>query len=464
MVVALVSMAVTSAAQGQSVPRAEAMEQQFKSALAAYDAGHFAEAAATLEKLQVVAPKSFDIHELLGMTYGAQTKNAKAVEQLQQAVQLQPDSVAARTNLATGLVRVGKLPQAKQECRQALALNAADYNANHTLAELYLRDDEIEKALPLLKEAQRSRPDAADNGYDLALALLLVKHYEEAGELIHSLQAQRDSGELHNLLGRIAEAQGRYVDAANECAAAAHMDPSEENLFGWASELLQHRAYEGAIAVFKSATDRFPSSPRLWIGLGMAYYSRGEYAPSISALLTAADLKPEDPRSYVFLSKAFLSSPSQAEQVIERFRKYAALQPKNALAQYYYAIGLWKGRRQETSEVDYKAIESLLQRSIALDDRNADVHLQLGIVYNDDEQYARSFPEYQRALQLNPDFADAHFRLGRYYLRVGEKEKAQVQIEAFKKLQAEHQAEIDKERAEVQQFVTTTPPVAPSQP
>ena len=63
------------------------------------------------------------------------------------------------------------------------------------------------------------------------------------------------------------------------------MDPSEENLFTWGSELLLHRTYEPAIQVFQQATQRFPDSPRLWIGLGMALYSRGKYEDSIKALL-----------------------------------------------------------------------------------------------------------------------------------------------------------------------------------
>ena len=120
------------------------------------------------------------------------------------------------------------------------------------------------------------------------------------------------------------------------------MDPSEENLFDWASELLLHRTYEPAIEVFQQGIARYPSSPRLLTGLGMALYSRGKYDEAVKALIAAADLNPSDPRCYLFLSKAYDSSPSQAEDAVERFRRYAELQPANALAQYYYAMSLWE--------------------------------------------------------------------------------------------------------------------------
>ena len=430
--------------------------RDFKLAVSAYESGKYPEASAQLEQLLLRAPDNFEVQELLGLSYGAQSKDARAVEHLQAAVRLNPQSAPARTNLATGLFHAGRPQEAVLQCRKALEIDPRNYDANHNLAEYYLRQDKIADALPLLEAAQQIRPAAYDNGYNLALAYLLAGKLKEARALVATLAAQKDSGELHNLLGRINEAEGSYVDAANEFATAANMDPSEDNLFVWASELLLHRTYEPAIAVFKTGTQRFPKSPRLWIGLGMGLYSRGEYEEAVRSLLTAADLSPRDPRCYLFLSKAYLSSPNQADAVIDRFRRYADLEPNNARAQYYYAISLWKGRRIESPDVDYKTVEALLRKSIALDGSIADAHLQLGILYTDQHLYAQSLPEYESALRLNPNLADAHFRLGRYYLHAGEKAKADAEFQIFKQLQTQHQAQVDKERAEVQQFVIST--------
>ena len=435
--------------------RTKSLERDFMSASAAYDSGHFADAEALLEKLQTEVPKNFGVHELLGLTYAAQSNDSRAVEQMEIAVHLQPKAVVARSNLAAGLMRLGKPDQARTEYQEALKLDARDYNANHNLAALYLQSEDVARAIPLLEAAQRARPNAYDNGYDLALACLLSDKLKESRAEVADLVKLRDAGELHNLLGRIDEKDGTYVDAANEFETAARMDPSEDNLFIWASELLLHRAYVPAIDVFTEATKRYPNSPRLFIGLGMALYSRGEYEKSVNALIKAADLNPRDPRCYLFLSKAYLSSPQQAEDAIERFKRYAELEPSNAMAQYYYALSVWKGRRLENHDVDYQTVESLLQKSIALDGELADSHLQLGIVYTDQHLYDKSLPEYERAVQISPNLPDAHFRLGRYYLHAGEKEKAQAEFDIFNKLKTEHQAEEDKARAEVQQFIVT---------
>ena len=468
--VLLIVMMVSAVSVLPAVAQATPAEQQdafragFQSAYSAYQAGQFADAEKQLQRLASMAPASFEVHELLGLTYAALSDNARAVKQLTLAAHLQPRSVAAINNLATSLVRGGKLAEAETQWRAALALEPQDYTANRNLARLYLQQGRLQSALPLLESARRIRPTAKDNNYDLALTYTLSNNLSAARNLIEGLLHEGDSGELHSLLGRVDEQGGKYIEAANEFELAAHMDPSEDTLFAWGSELLLHRAYEAAIQVFEQGTKRYPDSPRLWVGLGMSYYSRGEYEPSIRSLLSAADLNAQDPRCYLFLSKAYLSSPSQAEEVIERFRHYAELRPQDSMAQYYYAMSLWKGRRANATAIDYSAVEGLLQKAVRLDPKNAEAHLQLGILYSDQHQDAKALPEYQQALRLNPASADAHFRLARYYLRVGAKEKAQVELDRFKDLQAQHQAAVDKERAEVQQFVIATQPSTPTHP
>ena len=98
-------------------------------------------------------------------------------------------------------------------------------------------------------------------------------------------------------------------------------------------------------------------------------------------------------------------------------------------------------------------VEGLLKKSIALDDSVAESHVQLGDLYADQHKYEQSIPQYVRALELNANLADAHYRLGTDYVHTGQKENAQKEFDIYQKLRAEHLAEVDKERAEVQQFV-----------
>ena len=418
-----------------------------------YDSNHLPEAAARLEVLVRELPESFDVHELLGMIYSAQGSEQQANAHLQKAVHLKPNSAAAHTNLATNLVKLHKLAPAEMEFSKAHGLDPKSYDTNHNLGEFYIAGGKLQEAIPFLENAYQIKPSAYDNAYDLALACVQTKTNARARQVVTDLLSRQNTAELHNLLGEVEEKSGHFVPAEHEYQTAAHMDPSESNLFDWASELLLHRTLDPAVDVFQHASERYPKSARLAIGLGMALYSRGNYDDAVKALLKAADLNPADPQCYYFLSKAYDSSPREAGEVIERFRRFLKLQPRNARAPYYYAMSQWKGRRAQDANVDFQEIESLLKTATELDPTFPEAHLQLGNLYSDQKKYDAAVPEYQQAISLNSDLADAHYRLGQALVHVGRKAEAQDQLKTYQKLRTEHLAELERQRAEVRQFV-----------
>jgi tetratricopeptide (TPR) repeat protein len=434
-------------------PQKARLEREFQAAVAQYESGRYPEASQRLESLVREVPQSSDVHELLGLVYSAQSQDAKASPHLQTAVRLKPDSASARTNLAANLMRLGKVDLAGLQFKKAAELDPTNFDTNHNLGEYYVRSGKVAAAVPFLGQAQKIDPSSYDNGYDLSLAYVLTGRVADARQLVQDLLKKKNTAELHNLLGEIEEKDGKFVEAANEYETAAHMDPSESNLFDWGSELLIHRTLAPAIEVFQHATERYPKSPRLVIGLGMALYSRGNYDEAVKALIQGADLDPSDPSCYLFLSKAYDSSPSQANEVIERFRRFAELQPRNARASYYYAMSLWKGKRAQDPDLNLQQIETLPKTAITLDPKLPEAHLQLGNLYSDQNKYAEAVPEYEKSLQLSPDLADAHYRLGQAYVRTGDKERAQQHLQIYQQLRAEHLAEVDKQRADIRQFV-----------
>lgn len=450
--VPVIFLVATGGLLAQSVSDQE-LDRQFHAAAAAYESGRFAQAQSQLEKLLPYASHSAEVHELLALVYAAQSNNSKAEAEFQSAVRINPNSAEIRTNFAAMLAQDKKPELAIEQLRKAVSLAPQDYDANHNLGELLVATSNITESIPFLKAAEQLQPTNYDNGYDLAMACFLAGQYDEGAAEAQRLLGMKNTAELHNLLGQIDEKTGRFVDSVNEFQTAAHMEPSDDNIFDWGSELLLHRTYDPAVEVFQQGVRLYPKSPRMSIGLGMALYSLGKYDESIKALLLAADLAPSDPRGYVFLSKAYDSSPKQAEDVIARFRRYAELQPDNAHAAYYYAMSLWKGKRTEDAGFDPKQIEALLEKAITLDPRMPEAQLQMGNLYADQHDYARSIPYYQKAIALDANLTDAHYRLGQSYIHTGQKDKAENEIQIYQRLRAAHLAELDRERAEVRQFV-----------
>jgi tetratricopeptide (TPR) repeat protein len=230
---------------------------------------------------------------------------------------------------------------------------------------------------------------------------------------------------------------------------AAQTDPSEENIFNLGNELLLQETIEPAIEVFKKGVALYPHSPRMYIGLGIALYSHSSYEAAIKALCHASDLDPSDPRAYVFLGRVYDFSASQADEVAKRMKRFMETNPDNALAYYYGALTLWKGIHSHDQVVDEAGVEALFRKAIGLDSRLADAHLQLGILYQDQHREQEAIQEFQAASRLNPDDPDAHYRLAQAYLRTGEKQRAQEELQLYEKLHNQQVNETEKHRLEI---------------
>lgn len=343
----------------------------------------------------------------------------------------------------------------EQNLRKALEASPESFEANYNLGEFYIQAGKLAEAIPNLEKACRLNSSHYVSAYDLALAYLETGNYAAARKHLQALLERQDAAELHDLLAEVEEKSGNYVEAANEYGQAAHLEPTEPHIFDWGVELLRHQTLDPAIKVFESGVERYPQSARLLIGLGIALYSRGYYDRSVEALSRATDLEPADPRPYLFLAKMYNISNAEAAAVSDRLRRFAELQPRNPQSLYYYALSLWRGERETKNPAALPQIEKLLRESARLDPRFPDAHLQLGILYAERKDYTEAIAEYEKAIRLEPHLADAHYRLGQAYTRRGEKERAQSQFEIYERLHSQQQAAVDKQRAEIQQFVYT---------
>jgi len=261
-----------------------------------------------------------------------------------------------------------------------------------------------------------------------------------------------DRAEVHALLADSFENERRFVEAAREYERAAALDPSEPNLFAWGAELLLHRAYLPASEVFEKGHRLFPKSARVLVGLGVASYSRGSLEQGVRQLIEACDLDPSDPHPYLFLGKIQDVEKSERPEVLERFKRFVGLQPQNALAYYYYAVGLAKVRGSSESSDE---VQNLLLKSITLDPHLGDAYLHLGILYSERKDFPKALSAYQKAIQDTPLPAEAHFRLAQVYRRMAKSEEARREVELFDEVSKKKGEEAERDRREMGQFVYT---------
>jgi tetratricopeptide (TPR) repeat protein len=311
------------------------------------------------------------------------------------------------------------------------------FDAHHALGEFYLQAGKVAAAIPHLERARALDPAHDANGYDLALAYLETGALDAARQQVRRMLEAKETAELFNLLGDVDARAGDYVAAAAGYQRAAHLAPTEEHLFDWGDNLLRLRAYDDAVDVFTASIRRHPASARLHIGLGIAQYSRGRHEEAVVSFCTAADLAPADPRPYAFLGEMYGVSPAQSDEIARRLARFVELTPTDANGQFYYAMALWRAPAPATGDgPDLARVEALLRRAMALDARHAKARVQLGILLSEQRRWPEAIQALRAAIALEPDLAQAHFRLAQAYRRTGQASLADRELALFEKLKA----------------------------
>lgn len=208
--------------------------------------------------------------------------------------------------------------------------------------------------------------------------------------------------------------------------------PREAELERSGSGLLKKKDYTQAIKVFEEATALYPLSERLQMGLGLALFGAGKYPEAAGAMREAARLAPNDSGPVVMLAETlqFVDDPA-APGLLKRFSE---LHPENARGHYAYGLSLWREFRMNHHPEVLARARTEFDKVVELDPNDADAHLQLGMVYDEQKQLDRAISEYRAAIQVNPKLAAAHYRLAQDYERLGEKGKAEAEFAHYDQL------------------------------
>jgi tetratricopeptide (TPR) repeat protein len=370
--------------------------------------------------------------------------------------------------------------ETEKSLRDAAERQPENFEANQRLGKLLVNEGKGGEAILYLERASRLHAGDYENTYSLARAYTEAAKYDDARTKAQSLltvpgKSVQQEAEISHLLGDVAEKQGNPLEAVRDYQRASELNPSESNLFDWGAELLLHHAAEPAVEVFTKGSRLHPRSVRMLVGLGVAWYARGSYEQAAQNLCQASDLTPNDPNPYLFMGKlqsaavritdsqntasrsttAQSLGSSQPDCVADRLKRFASLQPDNALANYYYALSLSKRLQGPEDRPTVAQVESYLEKAVHLDPKLGAAYVQLGVLYSDRKEFPQAISAYQKAIDASPELEDAHYRLAQVYRRTGEKLKAQQELQVYQQISKKKEEEVERQRHEIQQFVYT---------
>jgi Tfp pilus assembly protein PilF len=229
---------------------------EFNAILKAQDAfqrGEASLAEAQLAEVQERDPKMYVINFLLGESALRRQDWAKAAEQLQRCLELNPNFDNAMTGLARALAKLGRPEDARNWLDKAVQSNPQNYRAWYQIGLLAANDPAA--ALSAYERAIAIQPNFPPGQRELGVLLFQQKNYAGAARRLEkAIALGLEDSHLRNFLGICYDRTKRTSDAVREYRRALTLDPNlaEAHLnLAYAYQLLGQP--KAALAEYKTA-------------------------------------------------------------------------------------------------------------------------------------------------------------------------------------------------------------------
>jgi tetratricopeptide (TPR) repeat protein len=320
------------------------------------------------------------------------------------------------------------------QLKRAVQTAPDSFAAHYRLSEFYLRQKQLDAAIPHLEKAQSLDAQQYACRYDLALAYVLTGKAAQARAQIAATLSLRETAELYALRGEVEEKAGDVHAAAAAYHRAAALEPNEKHLLSLANLLIKSSNYDEAKKFLDFGLRKYPRSAQLKVALGITEYSQGFYEKAVRTLCEAADQDPADARPYLFLGEMYGVAPTLADAITQRMAEFVKRHPQIAQAHYYFALSRWRGRRTGDEPIPLAGIEQSLTTAVRLDPKLAEAHVELGVLYYEQQRYQPAAQSLRKAVALQPDHNKAHYRLMQVYQRLGQKDLAEQEKRIHQRL------------------------------
>lgn len=349
--------------------------------------------------------------------------------------------------------------------RLALVNSPDEVTLRQSLAEILVNHGDFSESIEDLQRVTQLEPARGDLLFNLALAQFKAGRVDDALGSIEKCRGIGDSADLEDLLGDVKEAQGDYLAAVKSYQAAVSLAPSEENYrVSLAVELIRHRNYDAAKVVLQQAEGLWPDSWKIKLALGMAEYISGRNEDAVPILLRAAALAPQPESALNFLGDIELNLASEPDAAaVSALCKYADNHPKKGKVKFYCAATIFRKDNAGGDKSRSEAILEILRSAARLIPHDPAPRCQMGRVYRWVEQWEKALQEWRVCAQMDPELAEAHFRLTEIYHHLGQQEMADKEkklFEAASKRMADENA--SREEA-IRSFLLTIQTAEPAQ-
>jgi tetratricopeptide (TPR) repeat protein len=492
----VISLCAAPVSSAQKAVPASKSASPLAAAKVQLDRGEIDSAESTLWSILASEPANEKALTMLGIVRGRQKRYAEAEALCRRVLQLNPKSIVASRNLAGALLAQDRPDDAIRQYNQAIQLSPQDLDLKMEVAKLDLargnfaealstletikpdrfptsavplkaagllgvgRRSDAEGLIPRVKGSPRAALDLAQvfvtaNNADAALKTLGLVSPVPKGAAAHvyylkgqalrqkgqavaamtsfrqALTADPKSIETRVAMAELFAGEKKHADSLMLLEKARALDPSSK-------EVLRHLIVEAMQAGrndkgLQAAQDLQRMSSELddRFLVASVMIQQRQFLPATHILEDYVTQRPQDAKAYLGLGMGYLSllRYTDARQALER-----SLQIKPDLAEAEYQLGLLAGQQGSRQE----AIQHW-QRAVTLQPHHAEALFSLGTVYLESGQLAEAESAFRQSLVTDPSNLKTEYDLALVLNKLGKSEEAKQHFERYRKMQeAEH--------------------------
>lgn len=163
----------------------------------------------------------------LGGALKDQGRLPEAVEAYRSALAVAPDHLSAHINLGAVLLQTGRLAEAVEHLRTAVRLDGNASGAHYNLGVVFASQGNLGQAVAHYREAVRARPDYGEAHNNLGQIYRATRRLDEAvRHLRQAVDFLPDSADVHNNLGESLRLQGQQQEALEHFHRAVALNPN----------------------------------------------------------------------------------------------------------------------------------------------------------------------------------------------------------------------------------------------
>ena len=373
---------------------------------------------------------------LFGLSFSGATQehgDVNLIENLahaKQAVGENPTSSDAHLNLGFAYLELGSMQQAEAEFESVVRLNPYATGGYYWLGGVYFLQARYEEAIDVFKRALDKLPD-----WSVAYHALGMSHFER-----HNHDAAQIAFNKALELMQNSESP-RYDVPVSPFGTGGYgwsIKLSPANAFYFLGLIASHRGnLDKAKAYWRQAIELGPPLAEVYFELGVVYNKDGQWEDAVHALRSAIQLRPERPAAHYQLARAYfkLGKSTEGDKELGEFQRlkttYDQLSAQHTMIRQApdASITLFRLARRHMREEKYAEASREFQKAIWHNPNMAEAYSGLGHAYMGLGRLDDALDAQHKAIELEPNMAEAHVAKGLILLQRAEKSQGKTDYE-----------------------------------